>query len=725
MAVPTDRAEAPLRLADRVDTLAGVSHRRARLFARLGIHTVSDLLRHLPARYQREAAEDAIANLAADTVGSARGVIAAMRWMPRSRPGSRPRLEATIQDDTDTLRLVWFNGAYLLKRLAAGMHVRVQGKVQRFGEGRYFEMTNPRIEVLDDPDAAPAHEERLRPIYPATEDLSSGQIERIIADALPRLLPLVRDPLPPAVREHHAMPELADAYRMAHQPEDDEQAAAARRRLAFNELFLLQLGIAVKRAYVHERLTAPPLKHNDAIARHIRARLPFELTPGQQRVVEEIARDLTATHPMNRLLQGDVGSGKTVVALYALLMAVADRKQGALVAPTELLAEQHFASIGAMLEGSQVRLALLTGGQPPAASAERTALLRRLEAGEVDLLVGTHALFTESVRFRDLAVVVIDEQHRFGVQQRAVFRGRSAPSDGDAPDRRRTPHHLVMTATPIPRTLSLTIFGDLDISTIDGLPPGRGPIVNRIVEPDRADLVYDHMRQRLERGEQAYVVVPTIDADAGRAETAAQLKNVGDHARMLQQRLGDAFHVAHVHGRMKRTTREQVMDRFRRGKVHVLVATTVIEVGVDVPNATMMVIEHAERFGLAQLHQLRGRIGRASDARTSVCAFISDPTTDQARHRLDAIASTNDGFRIAELDLEIRGMGEFFGTRQAGLPPLRVAEIPRDLELLQLARRDAMKIVEQDPMLENRDHATLRRLLLVQYGEALGLIDVG
>ena len=717
-----EHASASLRLADDVRSLPGVNVNRARLLARLGIHTASDLLRHLPMRYEHEAAEQAIAELVVDTVGSARGVIAAMRWVGSYR--GKSRLEATLEDESDTLRVVWFNAGYLRKKLTAGMRLRVQGKVKRFVEGRYFEMTNPRFEVLDDADAPPAHEERLRPVYPATEGVNSGQLERLIGDALPRLLPLVRDPLPEAVREHHAMPPLSDAYRMIHQPAHEEEAAAGRRRLAFNELFLLQLGIAVKRAYVAQRLAAPALKHNAAIDEHIRGRMPFELTAAQRRVVDQIAGDLTRTRPMNRLLQGDVGSGKTVVALYALLMAVAQRQQGALIAPTELLAEQHFASISTMLAGSQVRLALLTGAQPAPNSAERRALVQRLKAGEVDLVVGTHALLTGRVQFHDLAVVVIDEQHRFGVAQRAAFRTQAASGAG-ADEKLATPHHLVMTATPIPRTLSLTLFGDLDVSTIDELPPGRGRIVNRLVEPGRSHLVYEHLRERLARGEQAYVVVPAVEAGEDRAQTAAQLKSVREHAGHLQRMLGDDFHVAHIHGRMKRRTREAVMDRFRRGRIHVLVATTVIEVGVDVPNATMMVIEHAERFGLAQLHQLRGRVGRATDGRTSVCAFIGEPTTEQAQQRLEAITSTNDGFRIAEQDLEIRGMGEFFGTRQAGLPPLRVAEIPRDLELLQLARRDAMALVERDPTLEGEEYATLRRLLLSQYGEALGLIDVG
>ncbi|MEX0653941.1 MAG: ATP-dependent DNA helicase RecG [Phycisphaeraceae bacterium] len=733
MAEPhADKPKQEIKLTTPIDALPGVTKRRASLFRRLGIEGVSDLLRHLPMRYEFEAAEDGIAQLPVDAVGTTRGVIEATRFVPSyGRGRSRGRFEATLADPGGRLKLTWFNGGYLRKRLMAGMPVRVQGKVSRFGD--YLQIVNPKWEPLEDLDAAPAHDERLRPVYPATEDLPSTAIEQVVADVLPRVIDQVRDPMPPELIQHHNMPVLAEAFRMAHLPEHEEEWKAARRRLAFNELLLLQLGIAMKRAHVRTFLAAPALKHNDAIDKHIRQRFPFELTAAQAKVITEMAGDLTETRPMNRLLQGDVGSGKTVVALYAMLLAVADRKQAALMAPTELLAEQHYASITKMLEGSQVRLALLTGSQPPPSSADRKALLAKIEAGELDILVGTHALLGGAVRFKDLAVAVIDEQHRFGVHQRAALR-RVAKSDDTAleprspnPESRAgkasVPHQLVMTATPIPRTLSLTIFGDLDVSLINELPPGRTPIINRLVDPGKADDVYAYARQRVERGEQAYVVVPAIDASG--AETTAQLKTVREHAKLLQQRFFEGYEVAAIHGRLKRETRERIMDRFRRGKIHVLVATTVIEVGVDVPNASVMVIEHAERFGLAQLHQLRGRVGRSSDGRRSLCVFIAEPTTDDARKRLDAIAGTNDGFRVAEMDLEIRGMGEFFGTRQSGLPPLRVARIPDDMDLLMLARRDASDLIDRDPTLSEGSHETLRRILLQQYGEALGLIDVG
>jgi ATP-dependent DNA helicase RecG len=715
-------ATAKIKLQTPVEDLPGVSKRRAAALHRLDIHSVSDLLRHLPMRYEHEAAEGGIADLVSESVGAARGVIVAAHWTPAPGGyvrGRKGRFQATLEDPTGRLSLTWFNAPYLREKIHPGMTLRVQGKVKLFNG--YPQMANPKWEVLDDVAGVAAKDERLRPVYPATEDLPSTAIEQIVADVLPTVLPHVIEPLPTALLEHHAMPTLAEALRRAHQPQSMEEASGARRRLAFNELLLLQLGIALKRAYVQRKMVAPPLRHSDAIARHIRERFPFELTPAQQGVIDEIVADLSSPEPMNRLLQGDVGAGKTVVALYAMLLAVANRRQAALMAPTELLAEQHHASISRMLDGSNVRLALLTAGQAPAGSPERAALSARIEAGEVDLVIGTQALLSESVRFRDPAVVVIDEQHRFGVLQRAAFRAerRSATADGRTP----VPHHLVMTATPIPRTLSLTVFGDLDVSTIRGLPPGRVPVTNRVVGPEKMDEVYRYLRTRLERGEQAYVVVPLIDASGD--ESAKQLRSVREHVKLLQEKYLDGYRVAAVHGQLKRQTREQVMDRFRRGVIHVLVATTVIEVGVDVPNATVMVVEHAERFGLAQLHQLRGRIGRGSSGRRPLCVFVAEPTTDDAQRRMEAVASTNDGFRIAEMDLEIRGMGDFFGTRQHGLPPLRVAQIPEDLPLLQLARRDAAAIIAADPDLAEAGHERLRRLLLREYGEALGLIDVG
>ena len=705
-----------IRLATAVADLPGVGAWRGRLLTRLGLETVGDLIRHLPTRYEQEYAEGAIADLPMEQLGSARGTLVATRNVRAMGGGGKGRFEATLADHSAELRLVWFNASYLRDKLHAGMTVRVQGKVAAY-KGT-AQMVNPRWEVLEEPQQVARLQERLRPVYPATQDLPSYVIDELVAQVLPKVLEQLLDPLPEELVKRRHMPLLADAFRLAHQPEDEDDAASARRRLAYNELLLMQLGIAIKRHYNRTTLTAPSLKWNEAIDEHIRQRFGFELTDSQTQVLDSIAADLQQTQPMNRLLQGDVGSGKTVVALYALLMAVADRRQGALMAPTELLAEQHVMSIGAMLRGSNIRLGLLTAGHGAAGGAERAKMLAEIAAGDVDIVIGTQALLAESVRFNDLAVVVVDEQHRFGVLQRAAFRS-GARDDGAS----QGPHYLVMTATPIPRTLSLTVFGDLDVSTIKGLPPGRTPVVTRVVPPAKADQVYRYLADRVAEGRQAYVVVPAIDASTN--ERLSHLKNVRAHAHMLQEKYLGRFKVAAIHGQLKRQTREAIMSRFHRGEINVLVATTVIEVGVDVPNATIMVVEHAERFGLAQLHQLRGRIGRGSAGHKNVCAFIAEPTTDDAAQRIAAVAATSDGFKIAEQDLAIRGMGDFFGTRQHGLPPLRVADIVRDMDLLQLARRDAEEIIKADPQLTDPSRSRLRQVLLQQYGDTLGLIDVG
>ncbi len=716
-------AATSLRLSIAAEQLPGVTARRARQLRRLGITTVSDLIRHLPLRYDFEHAEGAIGDLPMEAIGTARGTIVATRWVPAGQGGrGRGRFEATLEDHSDRLALAWFNCSHLRGRLHPGMLVRVRGRTGAFRG--HAQMVNPNWEQLDQDEAADAAPHQLRPIYPATEDVNSDAIAELMAQVLPEVLDQIIDPLPAAFVRHRKMPALADAYRHVHMPADEDEAAAGRRRLAYNECLLLQLGIVMKRFYNRTALAAPALRWNQAIDAHIRQRFGFQLTEAQDRVVGEIVADLRRRSPMNRLLQGDVGSGKTVVALYALLMAVADRRQGALMAPTELLAEQHHLSICQMLEGSNVRIVLVSAGQGASGSARRAALLEQIEAGEADLVVGTHALLTESVRFGDLAVVVIDEQHRFGVMQRARFRQQvSRPGEQRDADRQPAPHTLVMTATPIPRTLSLAVFGDLDVSTIDALPPGRTPITTRVVGRQTADEVYRYVAQRTGAGEQAYVVVPTIDA-AGH-ESVAGLASVAEHVRILRDKYCRGQRVEAIHGRLKQATRQAIMEGFRLGRTQVLVATTVIEVGVDVPNATLMVVEHAERFGLAQLHQLRGRIGRGGDGRRSLCVFIAEPNTPDATQRMEAIGSTGDGFAIAEHDLRIRGMGEFFGTRQHGAPPLRVARIPEDLELLQMARRDAESIVAEDPHLMDPQNRRLRTVLLQQHGESLGLIDVG
>ena len=440
--------------------------------------------------------------------------------------------------------------------------------------------------------------------------------------------------------------------------------------------------------------------------------MPFALTAAQQRVVDEISRDVALTTPTNRLVQGDVGSGKTAVALDAMLLAIAHEHQAALMAPTELLAEQHYLSITEMLKGSSVRVELLTGSMP---ASDRAAVIAKIASGEVDLVIGTHALISDKVEFHSLALVVIDEQHRFGVEQRAKLRVK-----GGKEHEAETPHVIVMTATPIPRTIGLTIFGDLDISTIDELPPGRSPVITKKVTREQRKTVYQWVNEKIKQGDQAFIVVPAIEPGK-KGEVA-----VTDLRTLQKQLEGGELHdvkVAALHGRLKRDTREHVMHRFRAGKIDALIATTVIEVGVDVPNATMMIIEDADRFGLAQLHQLRGRVGRGQ--KPGVCVLIGNPKTEDGIARLNAMVETTSGFVLAEKDLDIRGAGDVFGTRQSGMMPFKMADPMKDTELLQMARRDAAEWIAQSPTLERPEDTLARRRMLKAHGQWLGLGDVG
>ncbi|MHC4219663.1 MAG: ATP-dependent DNA helicase RecG [Planctomycetota bacterium] len=696
-------------LVTNIADVPGVGPRRADAFRRLGIRCVADLILHLPLRYEHELPEQTIGEAStragegagADITIAVRGELASLRVVPTR---GRRRVEGVLQDDSGSIHLTWFNMPWLADRLHPGHVVRATGRAKRFRDR--LQMVNPRCETID-PDQPPEQRpERQRPIYPAGEGLASWRIEQAVDAVLDDALAELPDHLHDEYRTSRALPTLADAYRMMHRPTDADEPARGRRRLAFDELLLLQLGVMLKRRHRRETLQAPPLKHNDAIDRHIVARFPFELTEGQRAVIDEISGDLTDPTPMNRLLQGDVGAGKTVVALYGMLMAVASGHQAALMAPTELLAEQHGVSISRMLTGARVSIEILTGSMT---TAQRQAVLQRLEQGEIDILIGTHALLTQTVRFSSLAVVVIDEQHRFGVHQRATLRTKGT-------DERTLPHTLVMTATPIPRTLSLTVFGDLDVSTIRGMPPGRKAVRTEVRDLAAADAVYPEVARRLTRGEQAFIVVPVID------ESDLGLTDVHSHLDRLASGPMKDLRLAAMHGRLNRVEREEVMDRFRAGTVDALVTTTVIEVGVDVPNASIMVIEHAERFGLAQLHQLRGRIGRST--RSSLCVLLAETSTRDSEARLGAIAATGDGFVIAEKDLEIRGPGELFGARQSGLAPFRVVELPRDLELLQLARRDARDWIAENPSLSGERDALLKQRLLKAHGKALGLGDV-
>jgi ATP-dependent DNA helicase RecG len=727
---------AALTLTTPLSAIPAVGARRAAALAMLDLATVGRLLGHLPMRHEQLQAESTVEELNQGQIVSTRGEVSATRVVPRGR---KPRFEAVLLDHTGRLDLVWFNQPYLRNRIHPGAFIHVQGRANR--RGHNTQLVNPRWRLIQSLHETPAQEERLRPVYPASEAVPSRIIEESVRVILPDVLPLIEDHLSPEYRRTRELPLLADAYRMYHAPESEAEIGAARRRLAYDELLLLQLGVAMKRAHLRQTLRAPAMRWSETVDRHIRERIPFTLTAAQDHVVRDLVKDLASDTPTNRLIQGDVGSGKTAVALYAMLMAVASGQQAALMAPTEILAEQHFSNLSGMLAGSKVRIDLLTGATVP---AEREAILGRIAAGETDLVIGTHALLTESVRFANLAVAIIDEQHRFGVHQRATLRSKGAdPAAGDV-----TPHVLVMTATPIPRTLAITLFGDLDISVITGLPPGRQPITTRVVPHDKRPQVYDWLRERLDRGEQAYIVAPAIGAPAGfPAETLdgqdeaadapdeepdqspepspAPLVTVRALASELEAGPLAGKRLALVHGRLSRATREAVMERFRAGQIDALIATTVIEVGVDVPNATTMIVESADRFGLAQLHQLRGRVGRGQ--KKSACILVGPlaELTPEGQTRLDSIARISDGFALAERDLEIRGPGELFGIRQSGMPPFKVADLARDLDLLKMARRDAAAWIAESPNLARPGEDLILRRLLKTHGQWLKLGDVG
>ncbi len=702
---PTDHpcsTDHTLTLSTPVQFVPGVGPARAILLNRLNIKTTADLIKHLPSRWEYHAGLISISQLPVDTLASTSGEVTTCRFIP-GRAG-KSRFILTLEDQTNRLDITFFNTPYLKNDIHPGMCLQVTGKVTLYDDHR--QMINPLWKIHTD-EAPIIKDEHYQPVYPTTEDLPTSTINRIINNILPTLLPYIDDHLTDEFRESHILPTLSEAYRMLHSPANEDEIKIARRRLAYDELLLLQVGLAVKRYHTQNELIAQPLKHTKAIDSHIRSHFPFTLTDSQNSVIKEITNDLKHTVPMNRLIQGDVGSGKTVVALYALLLATASGKQGAIMAPTELLAEQHYLSITSMLKKSNVNIALLTGSLT---AKQRKTLHNQIENAEIDIVIGTQALLTASLQFSDLAVVVIDEQHRFGVMQRATIRSKNAHPN-------TTPHYLVMTATPIPRSLGLTIFGDLDISTIDSLPPGRQPIVTRVVTSEQSDDVYNYITNRVDNGEQAYIVLAAID------DSTLNIKSVRSHAELLRKKHFPNHTVAIIHGQLKTDEREQVMGMFRDHQIDVLVATTVIEVGIDIPNASIIVVENAERFGLAQLHQLRGRVGRGTVK--SLAVFIAQPTTDSAQQRMQAIATQTDGFTIAESDFLIRGMGDFFGTQQAGLPPLRIANIPDDMELLQLARRDAQQIVNNDPKLSSQKNLLLRARLLKQYRNSLALADVG
>ncbi|HSL52309.1 MAG TPA: ATP-dependent DNA helicase RecG [Candidatus Deferrimicrobiaceae bacterium] len=698
----------PHPLATPLQFLKGVGPQRAKLLANLGLHTVEDTLYYLPVRHEDRSQLTPLRSLKPDEVTTVSGTIRAVSPPPRGRP--RVPLSVLLSDGTGYLTCVWFGQAYLERLFQRGQRLIVHGKAQRYRAGP-LQMHVKDYEIVEDeageaagePSDETLHTGRLVPIYGLTRGLTARPMRRLMKRLVDAHVDDLDDPLPDALRARHRLPPLPEALRAGHFPKAESDYAAARRRLVYDEFLLLQLGLAIRR---QRQGRQPGLAMNPpgALARRLLATLPFALTAAQERVWREIRLDMAEPYPMNRLLQGDVGSGKTVVAALAILTAVESGYQAALMAPTEILAEQHLMTLTQLLEPLDVRVALLTNAVKGKA---RERVLAAAAAGEIGCVVGTHALVQENVKFHRLGLAVVDEQHRFGVHQRATLRRK-----GESPD------VLVMTATPIPRTLALTLYGDLEVSVIDELPPGREPVVTRARPASARGKIYRFLREQVADGRQVYVVCPLVEESE-----ALDLQAATEMAERLQREVFPDLSIGLLHGRMPFAEKDRVMREFKAGAIHVLVSTTVIEVGIDVPNASVMLVEHAERFGLSQLHQLRGRVGRGPWK--SYCILLSGASSEDAKRRLQAMTATNDGFKIAEADLALRGPGDFFGTRQSGLPEFRVADLLRDAAALEAARRDAVALIREDPNLLAPPHRALRAALLLRWRGKLDLAGVG
>jgi len=689
---------APIELSTPVQFLKGCGAARAELLARLGIHVVRDLLFNFPRDYQDLTALCTVDQLEEGVLAGVLGTVEEVEL--RDRGSGRSMLGVLVRQGNAYLRALWFNQPFLRDKFHRGQTLLVSGKPKL--QGGRWQMVHPHLQFIEA--EGPPPEGRLLPIYPLTEGLGQRQVRRLVEGALAACLDQLEEVFPEPFLAEHALWPLRQALPELHFPSSRPSLEQARRRFVYQELLVLQLALALKRQQTLRSLQAIPLELTAKIDARIRRLLPFELTGGQNQAIVEITADMARPHPMNRLLQGDVGSGKTIVAVYAMLLAVAQGAQVVLMAPTEVLARQHIDTLDRLLAGSQTRLGLLTGGQT---AKSRQDMLRRVGTGEIQILIGTQAILSADVPFQKLGLVVIDEQHKFGVRQRAALRNAGLE-----------PHYLVMTATPIPRTVSMTLFGDLDVTTLTDRPPGRQNVHTYYPAVEDRERWWEFFRKKLREGRQGYVVVPLVEGS-----DTIQAASLDEAYESLANGELEAFRLGLIHGRMTPAEKQDAMDAFRRGEIQVLVATSVVEVGVDVANATLMTIQGAQRFGLAQLHQLRGRISRGTFP--GYCCLFADAASPEAQERLSAFVESNDGFRLAELDFALRGPGDLLGTRQHGLPPFRIADLVRDGETVAEARADAWQLVTSDPELSKPEHALLRRMALVRYGKELELGDVG
>jgi ATP-dependent DNA helicase RecG len=674
------------------------------------VKTIRDLLYFFPHRHLDYSQRKYISQL---TEGEEQTIIANVWQAGETRLGGRRSTEAIVGDETGNVRVVWFNNPYLAKNLPTNTRIVLSGRVSLFGGRHVFE--SPEWELVEDKELI--HTGRLVPLYPLTQGLRPRQVRKLMKQVVDQWAWQAEDFLPSELRRRCNLLELPQAITQAHYPQDETAKDGARLRLAFDELFLLQLGVLGRKHEWQESQPGNPFTARTPVLDAFLKSLPFELTAAQQKVLKELLADLEKPIPMTRLLQGEVGSGKTVVATAALLVAAANGYQAAFMAPTEILAEQHFTSVCQLLSraGQQVAeednlrsfsgllshpltVALLIGDMNQARKQEIQQLIT---GGDIDIIIGTHALIQKEVEFHRLSLAVVDEQHRFGVAQRSALRQKGF-----------NPHVLVMTATPIPRTLALTLYGDLDLSVIDELPPGRQVVKTKWLKPSQRESAYAFLRRQVAEGRQAFIICPLVEE----SEVIQAKAAVAEYERLSKEVFPD-LKLGLIHGRMSAAEKDEVMHRFRSGELQVLVSTPVVEVGIDVPNATVMLVESADRFGLSQLHQFRGRVGRGQQQ--SYCMLLAENPSEIGRERLDIIEKIQDGFQLAEEDLRLRGPGEFFGTRQSGLPDLRLAKLS-DVALLELARSEAIRLFDDDPGLKKPDHAPLSKELarVWQHGAA-------
>ncbi len=693
----TSRIVAPQSIDSPITVVKGISSSLAARFSKLGVRTVRDLLYFFPHRHLDYSQRKTISQL---TEGNEETIIANVWQAQETRLGGRRSTEAIVGDETGNVRIVWFNNPYLARKLLTNTRVVISGRVSLYKGRHVFE--SPEWELVEEKELI--HVGRLVPLYSLTQGLRPRQVRKLMKEVVDQWAWQVEDFMPPELRERQKLLELPQAITQAHFPEDEILKGRARVRLAFDELFLLQLGVLSKKRDWQEGQPAYPISTKKTVLEAFLKSLPFKLTAAQDRALRELLTDLEKPRAMSRLLQGEVGSGKTVVATAALLMAAANGYQGALMAPTEILAEQHFATINMLfsraghpeeskdyihsysgLLSHPVKVALLIGA---ITAARKRELQQLILSHEIDIVIGTHALIQQEVEFQKLGLAVIDEQHRFGVEQRSALRQKGF-----------NPHILVMTATPIPRTLALTLYGDLDLSVINELPPGRLTVKTKWLKPAQRDSAYAFIRRQIAGGRQAFIICPLIEESEVIQARAATIEY-----ERLSQEVFPELKLGLLHGRLSTQEKDEVMRRFHSGELNILVATPVVEVGIDVPNATVMLVESADRFGLSQLHQFRGRVGRGKEQ--SYCMLLAENPSEVARQRLDIIEGVQDGFKLAEEDLKLRGPGEFFGTRQSGLPDLRMAKLS-DVGLLEVARSEASRLFEKDKNLERPEHKLL------------------